>query len=166
MGLTALFIGRFQPLHKGHLAIIKRIAKKHTLKIGIGSAQYKNTSDNPLSVVERREMIRRVLAAEKIENAEIFEITDVHDDKKWVAHVCAIVGSFDVVYSGNDWVIRLFREHGLAVRVIKEIDPYEATKIRDAICLGKSVARDVPRVVLSYLEEIGAIERMRKIGSK
>ena len=108
-------------------------------------------------------MMRRVLASEKI-TAEIYEISDIHDDEKWVDHVRAAVGVFDVVYSGNEWVVRLFQEKSVAVKVIKEIDPYKATKIREAICAGKSIKRDVTAVVLSYLEEIGAIERIRKIG--
>ena len=159
--MIALFIGRFQPLHKGHLAIIKRIEKSHQLKLGIGSAQYKNTTDNPLSINERRAMIERVL--DEGIKAELYDIPDIHDDEKWVDHVRKIVGQFDVVYSGNELVIRLFREKNILVRVIKEIDPYKATKVREAIVAGKSVKKDVPAVVLSYLEEIGAIERIRKI---
>ncbi|MBT6040585.1 adenylyltransferase/cytidyltransferase family protein, partial [Candidatus Woesearchaeota archaeon] len=27
---TALFIGRFQPFHNGHLAVIKQIIEKHS----------------------------------------------------------------------------------------------------------------------------------------
>ena len=37
---TALFIGRFQPLHKGHIAVIKNLMKKYDkVLVGIGSAE-------------------------------------------------------------------------------------------------------------------------------
>ena len=160
--MIALFIGRFQPLHKGHFTIIKRIAKTHRLKIGIGSAQYKNTKENPLSIEERRAMIQCGLDAENID-AELYGINDIHNDEKWVEHVRKIVGDFDVVYSGNEQVVRLFREKNIPVKVIKEINPYKATKIRETIALGKAVDKDVPTVVLDYLKEIGAVERMRRI---
>ena len=51
----ALLIGRFQPLHHGHIYILKNILKKyHNIKIGIGSSQASNTISNPFSGEERR----------------------------------------------------------------------------------------------------------------
>jgi nicotinamide-nucleotide adenylyltransferase len=40
-----LLIGRFQPFHKGHLQVVKTIARDcDDIIIGIGSAQYSHTS--------------------------------------------------------------------------------------------------------------------------
>ena len=51
---TALYIGRFQPPHLGHISVIKEILKKYdSVIIGIGSAQEKGTYENPFSAAER-----------------------------------------------------------------------------------------------------------------
>src|SRR3970040_1541422 len=50
----ALWIGRFQPFHLGHLSMAKRIlAEVDELVIGIGSAQYSHTPENPFTAGER-----------------------------------------------------------------------------------------------------------------
>lgn len=162
-----LFIGRFQPLHIGHFIILKQIAEKSKLlKIGIGSAQYSHMHNNPLSAEERKEMLELVLKEQNITNAKIYLIPDINDDKTWVEHVKKIVGKFDVVYSGNDWVIRLFKEKGIAVEVITEIDPYEATKVRNAICKDHTIEQHVPPAVFEYLKKIKAFTRIKDVCCK
>ena len=60
--MKALFIGRFQPFHKGHLKVIKDIIKKdYRVIIGIGSSQYSHTVDNPFTSDERKKMIQETL---------------------------------------------------------------------------------------------------------
>ena len=164
---TAFFIGRFQPLHKGHLAVITQLSKNHDLvKIGIGSAQYRNTRDNPLSAAERRTMLQKTLKEARIRNTRIFFIPDIHDNGRWVAHVKRIVGLFDVVHSGNALVLRLFRENGVPIRCITEIQPYASTRIRAAIAAGRSVRSKVPGAVCHYLEFIDAFTRIRKLSHR
>jgi len=47
-----LFVGRFQPFHKGHLKAMKDILEKvDELVIVVGSSQYSHTMDNPLANV-------------------------------------------------------------------------------------------------------------------
>lgn len=163
----SLFIGRFQPLHIGHFIMLKKIADESKLvKIGIGSAQLSHTKENPLSAEERKEMLEIVLGKQNIRNAEIYFIPDINDDRQWVGHVQSIVGGFDVVYSGNEWVVRLFREKGIAVEVITEIDPYEATKVRNAICKDHTIEQHVPPVVFEYLKRIKAITRIKDVCCK
>ena len=56
--MKALFIGRFQPFHIGHLKVILEASKKYKkIIIGIGSSQYCNTIDNPFTYEERKLMI-------------------------------------------------------------------------------------------------------------
>ncbi len=161
---TALFIGRFQPLHNGHLTILKQLSSNyHIVKIGIGSAQYGNTRDNPLSSAERRTMLQKTLKEARIRNTRIFSIPDIHDNGRWVAHVKRIVGPFDVVHSGNALVLRLFREKSVPVRRIIEIQPYASTRLRAAIAAGRSVRSKVPGAVCRYLGFIDAFTRIRKL---
>ena len=62
MTSTALFIGRFQPFHEGHLSVVKRALRDNDfLLIGIGSAEEDYLPDNPFTAGERWEMIRAAL---------------------------------------------------------------------------------------------------------
>jgi len=102
----ALFIGRFQPFHQGHLDAIKQISESEVI-IGIGSSQYSGTKDNPYSFVERKAMIEKFLKNKT--KYKIIAIPDIHDEANWVNHVEKIVGKFDVVYTGNKIVAKLFK---------------------------------------------------------
>ncbi len=115
--MIALFIGRFQPFHSGHLDAIKQISEEEII-IGIGSSQYSKTEENPYSFEERKKMIKKSLAGLNI-NYRIIAIPDIHDAKNWVAHVKKIVGKFDVVYTGNNFVKQLFEEKKYKVKPIK-----------------------------------------------
>mgnify|MGYP001262099234 CR=1 FL=1 len=47
---VALFIGRFQPFHKGHLSALRWIAAKSSkVIVAIGSAQKSFEPDNPFT---------------------------------------------------------------------------------------------------------------------
>ena len=59
--MRALLIGRFQPFHKGHLAVIKKIlGEADELIIVVGSSQHRDVVENPFSAEERVEMIRQI----------------------------------------------------------------------------------------------------------
>lgn len=124
--MIALFIGRFQPFHSGHLDAIKQISENEII-IGIGSSQYSGTNDNPYSFEERKEMIEKTLGKKH----KIIAIPDIHDAKNWVAHVEKIVGRFDVVYTGNNFVKQLFEEKRYKVKKIKIKIKTSGSEIRD-----------------------------------
>ena len=61
----ALIIGRFQPLHNGHLEVIRKVASEcDRMIIGIGSAQYSHLTDNPFTAGERYLMVSETLRDE------------------------------------------------------------------------------------------------------
>ncbi|MBU0497329.1 MAG: nicotinamide-nucleotide adenylyltransferase [Candidatus Thermoplasmatota archaeon] len=113
--MKALFIGRFQPFHLGHLHIIQHIASTYEhIFIGVGSSQYSYTYDNPFSFEERKLMITEILHEQGIQNFAIIAIPDVHDPPNWVAHVKKICPPFDIVITNNDFTASLFKEKGYA----------------------------------------------------
>ena len=65
----ALIIGRFQPLHNGHLEVIRKVSAEcdHVI-IGIGSAQSSHTSENPFTAGERYLMMSETLKDEGIDD--------------------------------------------------------------------------------------------------
>jgi nicotinamide-nucleotide adenylyltransferase len=114
--MKALFIGRFQPFHKGHLKIIKHFENKYDkIIIGVGSAQYSNTFKNPFSYEERKEMIKLCLDTVNIKNYKIIKIPDIHNPPKWVDYLLGIYSDFDAVITNSDFIKDLFLEKNIEV---------------------------------------------------
>lgn len=109
MKKSVLILGRFQPIHLGHIALIKRYSKAgFFVKIAIGSAQKSYEIHHPLTSKEREEKIFMVMKEFFIKNYKIYHVPDVKNDKSYVEHVRKIVGKFNVVVSGNKHVLSLF----------------------------------------------------------
>ena len=113
---TALFLGRFQPFHNGHLNVIKEALKEvNELIIGITHNNEANKEENPFSADERREMITNTLVHNDITNFKIIVVEDSEDDKEWVENL-ENKAKFDVVYMsdkntfGEKWVERCLKE--------------------------------------------------------
>ncbi len=157
----ALFIGRFQPFHNGHLWAVKEILKKSDkVIIGIGSSQYQKTAVNPFSSAQRKEMIKETLRSESISSYAIFEIPDLHSDNEWVSHVCRIIPGFDVVFTGSPLSKRLFTEKGFVVESLPRHKNISASEVRLRIHKGLEWKSMVPAPVAGILEQIGAKHRL------
>jgi len=84
----AVYIGRFQPFHQGHLACVgEGLAMADTLIILIGSVDQPRSQKNPWSYKERRQMIRASLTQEQNSRVKIAALRDYHDDRQWVKAV-------------------------------------------------------------------------------
>lgn len=164
----ALFIGRFQPFHKGHLYAVKRILEEaEELVIVVGSAQMSHELENPFTAGERIEMIRRALDAEGIERGRymLIPISDAPAHTIWVSMVASQTPRFDVVYTNQPLTKRLMLEAGYEVRSIElfERERYEATEIRRRILSGEDWEELVPEEVYSYVLEIDGVGRIRDL---
>ncbi len=86
--MIGLLIGRFQPLHKGHIKAIKRILEEvDGLIIVIGSSQHTGSLENPFSAVEREEMLKRALKQEGIIKVEVHKIPDINISETQIVDV-------------------------------------------------------------------------------
>jgi nicotinamide-nucleotide adenylyltransferase len=160
--MKALYVGRFQPFHKGHLEYVKRILKENdSLTILIGSSQEKNTFRNPFSVRERKEMIAHCL--EDVKNVMILTARDYPgDNNKWLAEV-EKKASFDVVYSGENKALReIFTEAGYQVKTVRRINGIRSTDIRNRIIHGNEWQSLVPGQIYNYIVSINGSSRVRK----
>lgn len=162
-----LFIGRFQPFHKGHLKDVKYALKfVDELIIALGSCQEKNTKMNPLSAEERKEMIKKVLKSEKINRYSIFTIPDFYNDYKWVQFLEFRLPKFNIVFTGNPWTKRCFAKKGHKIKKIIHLKGISSTIIRDKIIKNKNWKKLVPKKTAEYLEQIKGIERIKEINKK
>ncbi len=168
--IRGFFIGRFQPYHFGHHEVIKRILEEvDELIIGIGSAQESHTLDNPFTAGERVLMISKAIE-ELNTNKKIYIIPleDIYRNSLWVSHVCSMVPPFDVVFSNNPLVRRLFKEAGFKViktELYKRYE-YQGKEIRKKMLNGENWEDYVPKPVADVIKEIDGVNRIREIAQK
>ena len=165
----ALFIGRFQPLHHGHIYVLKNILKSNKkMKIGIGSSQLSHTLNDPFTSEERKKFLKCALEKRSISSKryEIYDIPDIFNAKKWVDHVISIVGEFNLVYSNSDWVRELF--FNKRIKVEKKITifkkKFNANNIRNLIIKNDKKWKSlVPKEVVKLIEEFNGIKRIKSL---
>jgi len=161
---TALFIGRFQPFHNGHLKAIKKIVKEvDNLIIAIGSSQESNTALNPFSAKERIKMVNAVIEKEKISNVRIYPLTDINNYDLWVNHVENNLPDFDVVYSGKGINLDLFKKTSYKTIPITKINNIDSTDIRKRIANNKKWENLVPKEIINEIKKINGVERIKKL---
>lgn len=163
---VALVIGRFQPLHWGHVRLVEWVTGEgDTPHLGIGSSQFSGTRENPFTAAERRQMIGAADKEYGLKVGRVDEVPDIFDDSRWVAHVEKCCGAFDHIYSNNEWTAGLFTEAGYEVRPAPMFDRplFEGSKVRAAIKeRGLEAVQDlVPPPVMGLLRAWSAEERIR-----
>ncbi len=164
--LNALVIGRFQPFHKGHLEVVRAIAEESdTVTIGIGSAQFSHTLENPFTAGERHLMISRALKEVGLEDYFLVPIVDINRYAVWVAHVVSLVPPFQAIYSNNPLTRRLFEEAGYEVRdsPLFNRDVYSGTEIRRRMITGEDWRSAVPNAVAAVIDEIDGVNRLKEL---
>jgi bifunctional NMN adenylyltransferase/nudix hydrolase len=85
----AVFIGRFQPFHSGHLTVVKEgLAQADRLILLIGSAYQARNPRNPWTHTEREAMVRACLTDEENTRLICMPLMDVpYNDELWVRNV-------------------------------------------------------------------------------
>lgn len=160
--MNALFIGRFQPFHLGHLQVIKDIVKNYNIIIAIGSAQESFTKENPFTAGERGEMIYNSLKEEGINNFYIIPIIDVNRYSIWVAHVVSLCPRFEVVFTNNGLTKILFSKANYKVKETKIYDKknFSGKEIRRRIINNENWQDLVPKVVFNLIKEFDGEKRL------
>lgn len=159
------FIGRFQPFHDGHRRVIEEIeGDVAELVVAIGSAGASHSLENPFTGGERVRMVKKALEDRDLVIYPV-PVEDVGRHAMWASHVESMLPAFDVVYSNNPLVRRLFDEAGREVRSVEMHDRHrlEGTKIREAMIDGKEWEQLVPDPVVSVIEERDGVARLRQV---
>lgn len=159
----AMFIGRFQPFHNGHMHAIKYILELHSeVVIVVAAAQYNYTLNNPFTAGERVEMIKLGLG-ELYDKCYVIPVDNVPNNYEWPRHVLSYTPRFNIVYSNNEFVRLLFRNHGIETKNTPVLPGVSGTLIRKAMADGLSWKHMVPSKVAEFIDFIRGEERVKSI---
>ena len=170
--LTGLFIGRFQPLHYGHIETIKSVLKTvDFLIIIVGSAQNSHELRNPFRAGERIQMIRNTLIKVKeidISKILIIPVPDTKVHALWTYNIDLLVPKYDLVFTNDPFTIVLYKERG-----IKIIEPelhhrkkFSGTLIRDYMIKDENWKQLVHPETTKIIQDINGIDRLKKLWQK
>jgi len=99
---------RCQPLHNGHVKLIKRMNEEcENVTILLGSSQENRTKKNPFTVIERQILLSKVFSNYK--NINWIAIKDINSYKNWGKYVISAVNyklwnlsAVDSYYGGEE----------------------------------------------------------------
>ena len=157
---------RAQPLHKGHLSIIKYIIKntnfnfkKDEIVIVNGSANESRTVKNPFTWKERKEMITAALKEEFGDKLKfrVEHINDYENYMDWVEKLKKIVGKDFAKIVGVDDVDFYARLSGYDPVIVPETVKIHATQIREKLNKGE-ISDLCPKAVQKWLKENNGIK--------
>jgi len=167
---TGLFVGRFQPFHKGHLATVNyALARVETLIIAIGSAQKSFEQRNPFTAGERMAMIRSSLDSSEFDwrRVMIVPVPDIEIHSLWTRYLDLFVPAYDKVFSNDPLTIALFKERGILVEEppLLERHSLSATEVRRRIATHADWGALVPDGSASIIRKVGGEARVASIAN-
>ena len=172
MTTNGLFVGRFQPFHKGHLATVKfALSRVDQLVIVVGSAQKSHEYRNPFTAGERIRMIKESLDADDeadVRRILIIPVPDIDVHSLWTHQVDMLVPKYDVVFANDLFTLMLFQEKGIKAleAPLYRRDEMKATEIRKRM-IAEEIWEDlVPIPVSNVIKEINGVERVKALSRR
>lgn len=169
---NGLFIGRFQPFHKGHLATVKfALERVEQLVIVVGSAQKSHEPRNPFTAGERIRMIKESLDSDgetDVRRILIIPVPDTDVHALWTHQVDMLVPKYDVVFANDLFTLMLFQEKGIKAleAPLYRRDEMKATEIRKRM-IAEEIWEDlVPIPVSKVIKEIKGVERVKALSRR
>ncbi len=169
--MRALFVGRFQPLHLGHIKAILEISKKYEVIVVVGSAQESYTVKNPFTAGERAEMLINEKNFKGL-NLNVIPVIDINNHAIWVKYIISLLPKFDIVYTQNPLTKILFEKEKFKVAA-QEIYTNEYGKIYSGTDVRNEISNrheDVWKNMVSadtykFIKMIGGDERLINLTS-
>ncbi|KQW00107.1 bifunctional nicotinamide-nucleotide adenylyltransferase/Nudix hydroxylase [Rhizobacter sp. Root1221] len=160
---VAVYVGRFQPFHLGHLALLKHaLSVAPRVVLVIGSAHQARSPKNPFTWRERAEMVRLALDEGDRARVDFLPVRDYYDEARWVAAVqagvkalagppvsVALVGHFKDATSDY---LKAFA--GWSVVPVARVTAADGTALRDA--LFGAPARSIDATLAALVEHAPA----------
>jgi nicotinamide-nucleotide adenylyltransferase len=159
---VGVFWGRFNPPHKGHIVLIKRLVRKVDLLIvAVGGAEKINTRRDPFSGDERVKMLVSYLNEQ---NIKVEDVVAVEDGKSWASSINNLFekcGKFDVLFTDHKTIAKLVRDKVIIVSFERKGN-ISSTLIRDSIATGEEWENLTGKSVVSLIKRLDGIERIKR----
>lgn len=82
---AAIYIGRFEPVHNGHLALLRQaLASAAQVVVVLGSAWQARSPKNPFTWQERRAMLEQALQGAERARVQLLPVRDYYNQAVWV----------------------------------------------------------------------------------
>lgn len=162
---VAVVIGRFQPFHNGHLALLREaLAHAPRVLLVLGSAHQARSPRHPFSWTERAEMVRLALPEAERGRVDVLPLRDYFDEARWVTavreEVGQRVGSANVLLVGHfkdatsDYLRRFAPWQLLSLPRLHRVD---ATDLRAALFDAEPEALEI--VLSTWVDQVPASTR-------
>ncbi len=164
-----MVIARFQPLHYGHLNVLKFCRKRcPEVVVVVGMASQSHTPENPFTAGERIEMIRESLkwAGLPLDKYVTITLPTLEVSRVAVHYVKLYSPPFRYVITLNPIIQRIFSEEGYEVIEPPKIDRinYRGSVIRKMIAEGDERWREyVPPPVAEIIEKVDGVNRIKML---
>jgi nicotinamide-nucleotide adenylyltransferase len=174
-GKPALYIGRFQLFHKGHLDVMRYISEADDISsivIGIGSSQFDHTNkspkwpwaNNPFTYEERKEMVIGSIEGIITKPYSIDPVPDYFDYPKWYNHIVENLPPFGCLYTSSGSEKEFFEGKGHEVRGFPTHFDFHAQILRERIYKGSQDYRAaLTDGTLEVYDRICGTERIKEL---
>lgn len=173
-----VLIGRFQPLHRAHVEIIRRALELgEKVVILVGSSLLPRTYKNPWSFDERKAMIITEALSIGLDahRLSVESLVDMNDDQAWAAQVQKLVSykhhndrQIAVIGHSKDestYYLKMFPQWDLID--IEPIEPLNATDIRELYFRRNAnlsyVNTVLPKTVWNFLSDFSGTDEYHQI---
>ena len=161
-----VYIGKFQPFHKGHKQVIKELSEEYDeVVIVIGGAEKSFDTKYVFTAGERVEMIQQTVG----QKADyIIPVPDINNNAVWTQHINQYTPEYNYICSNNPLVLRLYKNTTKQIRTInmKNRDKLSGTKIRNKMLNNQKWRDLVPDETVKIIEKYNGIDRIRELSNK
>jgi nicotinamide-nucleotide adenylyltransferase len=165
-----LFIGRFQPLHNGHINSIKYcLGRVDELVVAIGSSDKSFEIKNPFTAGERIEIIRETICKEigkdTLQNVILIPVPDIGVHKLWTHNIDLLVPTYDTVFTNDPFTTMLFKERQKEI-IHPEIinrEKLSATEVRHRIAKDRDWKELVSAETSKIIGEMNGVDRIKTL---
>jgi bifunctional NMN adenylyltransferase/nudix hydrolase len=168
-----VFIGRFQPFHKGHKEVVDAaLEKAQQVVIIIGSAYAPRNIRNPFTFEERKEIIQAVYPVERYPNIRIVGVPDFpYNDQKWIKSIQekveavagdqAKIGLIGHSKDESSYYLKIFPNWSSVE--VPNVDGINATDIRSDLLVTDNVGEFLFREIEGTMPESAARHLMNTV---
>lgn len=158
-----VYIGKFQPFHKGHNQVVSDLSEEFDeVIVVIGGAEKSFSTTYVFRAGERVEMINNSAGS----NVDyIIPVPDIHNNAVWTEHINQYTPEYTCVYSNNPLVQRLYSNSDTEVRSItmKDRENLSGTRIRKRMLNDKKWKHLVPNACAEVIEKYNGIKRIQEL---